>query len=361
MAATASHEATRNRARYADDDARWDAVKCRDACADGVFYYSVASTGVYCRPSCPSRRALRKNVAVHDCPADAQRAGFRPCKRCRPDEASLAERHVAVVARACRAIEATDESLGLNALADAAEMSRYHFHRVFKTITGMTPKAYADAHRAERMRASLAGSASVTEAIYNAGFNSDGRFYSTSNAQLGMTPTQYRAGGDGAAIRFAVGDCSLGVILVAATEKGVCAIEFGEAPDALLRDFQARFDQAELIGGDPDFEQLVARVVGLIEAPGNNIELPLDIRGTVFQQQVWQALRDVPVGETVSYAAIAARIGRPAAVRAVAGACAANPLAVAIPCHRVVRTDGGLSGYRWGVERKRALLEREQQ
>lgn len=361
MATTVLHQPSQNRVQYADDDARWAAVKRRDTRADGVFYFSVANTGVYCRPSCPSRHALRKNVAFHDCRAAAQRAGFRPCKRCRPSEASLAKRHAAVVSRACRAIEAADAPPGLDALADGANMSRYHFHRVFKTVTGMTPKAYADAHRAERVRATLAGSASVTEAIYDAGFNSGGRFYNTSNARLGMTPTQYRAGGNGAVIRFAVGDCSLGAILVAATKKGVCAIEFGDDADDLLRDFQNRFGQAELIGGDPQFEQLVARVVGLVEAPGDNVELPLDIRGTIFQQQVWQALRGISVGETASYADIAARIGRPKAARAVAGACAANPLAVAIPCHRVVRTDGDLSGYRWGVERKRALLDREQQ
>ena len=343
----------------AGDDARWQAVVGRDPAADGVFYYSVQTTGVYCRPSCAARLPRRENVQFHATCADAERAGFRPCRRCRPNEASLAERQAAAVLKACRLIEEAEEPPALEELARTAGMSRFHFHRVFKAHTGLTPKAYADAHRAQRVRSELTRRATVTEAIYGAGFNSNGRFYDASADLLGMTPTAFRAGGDGAAIRFAVGQCSLGAILVAATDKGVCAIQFGDDPDALVRGLQDRFPKARLTGGDKAFEQLVARVVGLVEAPSNGCDLPLDVRGTAFQQRVWRALRDIPPGSTASYREIAARIGAPKSVRAVAQACASNPVAVAIPCHRVVRTDGGVSGYRWGVARKRALLERE--
>jgi AraC family transcriptional regulator of adaptative response/methylated-DNA-[protein]-cysteine methyltransferase len=238
-------------------------------------------------------------------------------------------------------------------------MSRFHFHRIFKEATGVTPKAYAAAHRANRLREELPRSNSVTEAIYGAGFNSSGRFYAGSTDMLGMAPKNFRTGGDGTAIRFALGQCSLGAILVAATAKGVCAIALGDEPEALLRDLQDRFPKAQLIGGDRDFERLVATVIGFVEAPQLGLDLPLDVRGTAYQQRVWQALQAIPAGSTASYTEIAKRIGRPKAVRAVAQACAANTIAVAIPCHRVVRNDGAISGYRWGVERKRSLLARE--
>src|SRR5579863_5972259 len=210
-----------------------------------------------------------------------------------------------------------------------------------------------------RRREELQRRGTVTEAIYGAGFNSNGRFYATAGELLGMTPTKFRAGGDGAAIRFAVGECSLGAILVAATEKGVCAIHLGDDPEALVRELQDRFPKAELVGGDRDFERLVARVVGFVEMPAKGLDLPLDLRGTAFQERVWRALREIPAGSTTTYGKLAERLGMPRAVRAVAGACAANNIAVAIPCHRVVRTDGALSGYRWGVERKRELIGRE--
>jgi AraC family transcriptional regulator of adaptative response/methylated-DNA-[protein]-cysteine methyltransferase len=344
---------------FSRDDERWEAVKRRDRAADGAFYYSVRTTGVYCRPSCAARLPRRENVRFHATGAEAEQAGFRPCRRCRPNEAALARRQASVVAKACRMIEEADERPSLEVLAEAAGMSRFHFHRVFKALAGVTPKAYGDAHRRARVRDELTRSATVTEAIYGAGFNSSGRFYETASDVLGMTPTAFRAGGNGAMIRFAVGECSLGSILVAATEKGVCAIEFSDDPDALVRDLQDRFPRARLIGGDERFERLTAKVVGFVEAPTQGLDLPLHVRGTAFQQRVWQALREIPAGSTASYADIAARIGRPRAVRAVAQACASNAIAVAIPCHRVVRTEGALSGYRWGVERKRALLDRE--
>jgi AraC family transcriptional regulator of adaptative response/methylated-DNA-[protein]-cysteine methyltransferase len=340
-------------------DPRWAAVLARDTTADGDFVYSVGTTGVYCRPSCASRRARPEHVAFHQTTADAERAGFRPCLRCRPDRPPLVEQHAATVARLCRFIESAEQAPSLDALAQEAGLSVYHLHRLFKAATGLTPKAYAAAHRARRVRAELGRSDTVTEAIYGAGYNSNGRFYAQSNDVLGMTPSRYRAGGADTDIRFAIGECSLGSILVAASEIGVCAILIGDDPDALAHDLQDRFPRAKLIGGDAAFERLVAKVVGLVEAPAVGLDLPLDVRGTAFQQRVWQALRDIPAGRTLSYADLARRIGAPKSVRAVAQACGANPLAVAIPCHRVVRNDGALAGYRWGVERKRALLERE--
>jgi AraC family transcriptional regulator, regulatory protein of adaptative response / methylated-DNA-[protein]-cysteine methyltransferase len=340
-------------------DPRWAAVLARDMTADGDFVYSVGTTGVYCRPSCASRRARPEHVAFHQTTADAERAGFRPCLRCRPDQPPLVEQHAATVARLCRFIESADQAPSLEALAQEAGLSVYHLHRLFKAATGLTPKAYAAAHRARRVRAELGRSDTVTEAIYGAGYNSNGRFYAQSNDVLGMTPSRYRAGGADTDIRFAIGECSLGSILVAASEIGVCAILIGDDPDVLAHDLQDRFPRAKLIGGDAAFERLVAKVVGLVEAPAVGLDLPLDVRGTAFQQRVWQALRDIPAGRTLSYADLARRIGAPRSVRAVAQACGANPLAVAIPCHRVVRNDGALAGYRWGVERKRTLLERE--
>lgn len=344
---------------YDTDDARWAAVQRRDPDADGRFYYSVRTTGVYCRPSCPSRGALRANVAFHASCAAAESAGFRACQRCFPALPPLAERQAVAVARACRMIDEADTPPDLDSLAQAVGMSRFHFHRVFKAHTGITPKAYASARRTARLQQGLAAAPSVTDALYDAGFGSSGRFYEASAGALGMTPTSYRAGGQGETIRFAIGACSLGAILVAATGRGICAILIGDEPEPLLRDLQERFPQAALIGAEPEFERTVAQVVGFVEAPGIGLDLPLDVRGTAFQRRVWEALRAVPAGSTVSYAELAERIGLPTGARAVAGACAANPVAVAIPCHRVVRNDGALSGYRWGVERKRTLLERE--
>jgi AraC family transcriptional regulator of adaptative response/methylated-DNA-[protein]-cysteine methyltransferase len=347
--------------RFVTDEARWDAVVRRDPAADALFYYSVKTTGVYCRPSCGARLARRENIAFHATCADAEKAGFRACKRCRPGQAGLSERRVSAVVQACRLIDASEEMPDLDTLAAAAGMSRFHFHRVFKATTGVTPRAYAGARRGERMRKELSGGLTVTDAVYAAGFNSSGRFYATSSSLLGMTPTEFRRGGSGASVRFAAGECTLGSILVAASDKGVCAILLGDDPDALARELQDLFPNAALAAGDSEFEAWVAKVVGFVDAPQIGLDLPLDVGGTAFQQRVWRALREIPAGSTVSYAALAAAIGAPGAARAVARACAANSLAVAIPCHRVVRTDGAVSGYRWGVERKRALLDRERQ
>ena len=269
------------------------------------------------------------------------------------------KRHTARVAAVCRLIENADEVPPLAELARAAGLSAWHFHRVFKATTGLTPAEYAAAQRTRRVRERLPASRSVTDAIYEAGFNSSGRFYEHADAMLGMTPTAYRAGGAATRIRFAVGQCSLGAIVVGATERGVCAIFLGDDPDELLRQLQDRFPRAELVGGDAAFEQLVARVVGLVEAPAVGLDLPLDVRGTAFQQRVWRALCAIPAGSTTSYGEVARRIGAPRSVRAVARAIGDNPIAVAIPCHRVVASDGALTGYRWGLARKRALLELE--
>ncbi|WP_151209003.1 bifunctional DNA-binding transcriptional regulator/O6-methylguanine-DNA methyltransferase Ada [Bordetella petrii] len=344
---------------YTTDDDRWRAVCTRDASADGQFVYAVRTTGVYCRPSSSSRLPRRENVQFFDTPQAAEAAGYRPSRRAAGDRSAVAARRAALVEQACRLIESADTPPSLDFLAAQAGVSAFYFHRLFKAETGLTPKAYADAHRARRLRRELGESATVTQAIYEAGFNSNSRFYEASDSLLGMRPRDYKAGGFNADIRFAVGQCALGAILVACSQRGICAISLGDDPEALVRELQDRFPNARLHGADSAFEQLVAQVVGFVEAPAVGLNLPLDVRGTAFQQRVWQALRDIPAGATASYAEIADRIGAPKAVRAVAQACGANQLAVAIPCHRVVRRDGDISGYRWGVERKRELLRRE--
>lgn len=340
-------------------DPRWPSIVARDTAADGKFYYAVVTTGVYCRPSCAARLARPENVLYFDSGQAAEKAGYRPCKRCKPSQTSIAEDNAKRIAKACRLIEKSEEVSSLARLAKHAGMSAYHFHRTFKAITGVTPNDYAAAHRSQRLRSSLEKSGTVTDAIYEAGFNSSGRFYESTNTVLGMTPSQFRAGGADTEIFFAIAECSLGSILVAQSKKGVCSILIGDDPIALARDLQDQFPKATLVGAEPGYEDMVAKVVGLIEHPEIGLDLPLDIRGTAFQQRVWKALQQIPPGTTATYSDIAKRIGMPKAVRAVAQACASNVLAVAIPCHRVIRTDGSLSGYRWGVERKSALLERE--
>lgn len=357
MRNTASRREARAAVTLADP--RWAAVLAREAGADGRFVYSVSSTGVYCRPSCGARMPRPDNVAFHTSRAEAEAAGFRPCRRCRPDLPPLAERQAAMVAALCRQIDEADTLPSLDLLAASAGLSRFHLLRVFKAHTGLTPRAWASARRATRLRERLADGATVTAAIVDAGYGSTSRVYEKSARPLGMTPSRYRAGGADTDIRFAIAQCALGALLVAASPVGVCAIALGDDADALARALQDRFPHARLTGDDPDFAHTVAQVVGFVEAPQIGLALPLDIRGTAFQQRVWAALRAIPPGQTLSYSELAQRIGAPRAVRAVAGACAANTLAVAVPCHRVVRSDGSLSGYRWGVARKRALLDRE--
>lgn len=347
----------------AEADPRWASVLARDPAQDGAFVYAVSTTGVYCRPSCPSRAARRAHVSFHAGPEQARAAGFRACLRCAPDGPSPDARRAAVVARACRALEAAVERGGpapaLAELARTAGLSPHHFHRTFKATVGATPAAYAAALRARRVRDGLGGGEGVTRAVYAAGYGSSGRFYAGADDVLGMTPGRYRDGGRGERIAWAVGEGALGQVLAARSARGVCAILMGDDAEALRLDLLRRFPFAELAPGGEDFAEGLARVLALVEHPAQACDLPLDIRGTAFQARVWRALQAIPAGATADYAQVAASIGAPRSARAVAAACAANALAVAVPCHRVVRRDGALSGYRWGVERKRELLARE--
>jgi AraC family transcriptional regulator of adaptative response/methylated-DNA-[protein]-cysteine methyltransferase len=337
---------------------RLAAVRARDEAADGVFFYAVLTTGVFCYPSCKARPARPENLRFFTTPRDATAAGYRPCQRCRPDLPPRAQRQAEAVAAACRAIEAgtfdaasAGRTAGLGAVA---------FARLFRQVTGVTPTAYEAAHRQNVAQASLrAGAQSITQTIYEAGFSSSGRFYESADSMLGMTPGRFRAGGTGETISYAFGTSFLGTILVAASTRGICAILIGDDEATLHADLQARFPRATLHEATPEFADRVAEVLRLMEAPRAGHSLPLDIRGTAFQRRVWQALRDIPAGQTSTYAAVANSIGRPGAARAVGAACAANPLAVAVPCHRVVNAAGTLAGYRWGTTRKAALLARE--
>lgn len=343
------------------NDPRWQQVLNRDRGADGAFFFSVKTTGVYCRPSCGARPARPENVAFHLSAAAAREAGFRACKRCKPDALAQAAQQAAQIAALCRLIERAESMPTLAELAAQVQLSPYHLHRVFKSVTGLTPRAYGVAHRAARLRDALDRGGSVTQAIYDAGFNSQSRFYEQSQQLLGMTATEYRRGAAKLTIHYALTSCSLGQLLVAQTARGICAILMADSREALLSELRQRFSSARLVTADPTQALRLEQVVALIEAPQQGLDLPLDVRGTAFQQRVWQALRQIPSGQTASYRLIAQRIGSPAAVRAVAQACAANPLAVVIPCHRVVRSDGAPSGYRWGVERKQRLLMRERE
>jgi AraC family transcriptional regulator of adaptative response/methylated-DNA-[protein]-cysteine methyltransferase len=340
-------------------ESRWQAVVRRDVQADGEFVYAVRTTGVYCRPSCPSRAAKPQNVQFFDSGALAAAAGYRPCKRCRPDMPSQQQRRIELVAQACQAIEHSQAVLSLAQLAQQAGLSPYHFHRIFKAATGLTPKAFYKAVQARRLTASLRSANSVTEAVYDAGFNSAGRFYADAPAMLGMSPGSYRKGGAGERIRHATAPCALGWVLVAATRRGVCAIEFGDDAQELESRLRARLPKAQFEPADAEFRRWIARVLDYLGEPQGALELPLDVQGTLFQRRVWQALRAIPAGQTASYAEVAGRIGQPGAARAVGRACADNPVAVAIPCHRAVRSDGALSKYRWGIARKAELLRRE--
>lgn len=329
----------------------------------GTRVYAVKTTGIYCRPGCRSRPARPENVRFFDSARQARAAGFRPCRRCNPDGCSPQAEQAALIEKACRLLDSSftagARSPSMAQLAVALELSSAHLHRLFKRVLGVTPAQYARAQRAQRARDSLMRSPRISDALYEAGYGSSSRFYAESTERLGMPPRRYRSGGAREQLRFALGECSLGSFLVAVSARGVAAISLGEDPQGLLRALQDMFPRAELLGADAAFEALVSKVVGLIDDPRASLDLPLDVRGTAFQQRVWMALRRIPIGSTRSYAQLARQIGRPAAVRAVAAACASNRIAVAIPCHRVVRTDGSASGYRWGIERKAALLRRE--
>lgn len=340
------------------DDERWLAVMDRDPEAGAGFLYGVVTTGVYCLPWCPSRRPRRENVRFFDSAVAAERAGLRACRRCDPRCGGVPARHAAIVAGASRLL-AEDPQPTLSELAGALGLGPHHLHRVFTDATGVTPKAFGTALRTRRARTDLERGDTVADAAFAAGFGSVSRFYEAAAPRLGMTPGSYRRGGRHQVVRFAVGQSWLGAVLVAATRRGLCAVDLGDDPQALVLALQDRFHAAELVGDDPAFTAMVARVIALVADPGSPVDLHLDVRGTAFQERVWRALRDVPAGTTVTYAELAERVGSPGAHRAVAGACAANPVAIAVPCHRVVRRDGGLAGYRWGVDRKAALLVRE--
>jgi AraC family transcriptional regulator, regulatory protein of adaptative response / methylated-DNA-[protein]-cysteine methyltransferase len=342
-----------------EQDPRWTVVVNRDSSADGSFVYSVKTTGVFCRPSCPSRTAKPRNVRFHATAEEAVAEGFRPCLRCRPDLPPLSARRTQAVTRLCRLLERSDRAPTLDTLGRLTGLSPFHLQRLFKAETGLTPAEYFRVQRAKKMRGQLRARGSVTEAIYEAGYGSSARFYEESRATLGMTPSQFRAGGSALEIRYSSGHSSLGIVLVAATGQGLCAILLGDSVGPLLEDLARRFPSARRVPADASFAAQVSEVIAWVDAPGVGAALPLDIRGTAFQQRVWKALQGIPAGETTTYAQLAKAIGSPSATRAVAGACAANPLAIAIPCHRVVRSNGELSGYRWGIERKRALLGKE--
>ena len=342
------------------DDDRWEALTKRDSLSCGEFVYGVLTTGVYCRPNCTSRLPNRENVRFFETGKDAERAGFRPCKRCKPESTDWKQPQTRAVLKACRMIAEADEPLSLKELAHAAGLSPFHFQRLFKKIVGVTPKQYAMEKRSNRVREHLREDSTVTNAMYHAGFGSSSRFYEKATATLGMKPSIYKNGAQDMRIRFAIAPCFLGWVLVAATAQGICAIDFGDSPETLEEGLHRRFPKAEIQAPDPDFTAMVAKVLTFLEDPHRGrLDLPLEVQGTAFQRRVWQILQEIPPGDTVSYTDIASRIGKPNAARAVAQACAANPIAVAIPCHRVVRGNGQLGGYRWGVERKRVLLERE--
>jgi AraC family transcriptional regulator, regulatory protein of adaptative response / methylated-DNA-[protein]-cysteine methyltransferase len=341
------------------EDARWEGVLRKDATLDGQYFFAVKTTGIYCRPSCPSRTPKRANVVFYDTAQSARDAGFRACLRCAPDGLSKRQQQTQAILQACRIIEAQQERISLQDLAGKVGLSPHHFHRIFKDVTGVTPHDYFKARQISQIGESLKTTSSVTEAIYDAGFSSSGRFYENTNAMLGMTPKTYKAGGAGELIRSAVRQCALGLVLVAATDRGICTIEFGDDEQELTARLIKRFPHSTVLPSDAQFDAWLAKLLAHIHLPQSALDLPLDVRGTVFQQQVWKALQDIPPGQTVSYSDVAMRIGKPKAVRAVATACASNVLAVAIPCHRVVRSNGELSGYRWGIERKQSLLDTE--
>lgn len=340
------------------DEQRWQAVLARNAQADGQFVFAVLTTGIFCRPSCTARHALRQNVRFYPDAQSAQDAGFRPCKRCQPDKTHPQQQRLDKVTKACRLLE-QDTPITLEQLAAEVALSPYHFHRLFKSVTGMTPKAWQLAFRARRLRNTLAVSETVTDAVLAVGFPDSSSYYRQADASLGMTAQQFRRGGDAAGVWYTFSDCALGRCLVAESERGICAILLADSDEQLLAQLQAIFPRAQRAQANAAFSSRVAQVIKRLDNADAPFTLPLDLRGTAFQLQVWQALREIPTGETVSYQELAKKLGKPNAVRAVASACGANKLAIVIPCHRVVRSDGALSGYRWGMARKAQLLQRE--
>jgi AraC family transcriptional regulator, regulatory protein of adaptative response / methylated-DNA-[protein]-cysteine methyltransferase len=344
---------------FATPAARWRALETRDPAAQGCFVYAVATTGIYCRPNCPAKLASREHVDFYETCGEAEKSGYRPCKRCHPNGLSIAERNTAAVAKACRLIESSLEPWPLAKLAEAVGLSRFHFQRVFKEAVGLSPVKYLAAKRQQKVCEILPSESSVTDAIFSAGFDSSSNFYQESGKCLGMTPSEYRRGAAGMRIRYSITPCSLGLVLVAGTMRGICRVSLGYDRESLEKEVREFFPKAVFEPADKDFDRWVKNLIAHLKRPAGNPDLPLDIRCTAFQQRVWLALREIPAGETASYTEIAARIGQPTAARAVARACATNPVAVVIPCHRVVGRNGDLTGYRWGVERKRELLQQE--
>jgi AraC family transcriptional regulator of adaptative response/methylated-DNA-[protein]-cysteine methyltransferase len=343
-----------------DDAARWQAVLNRDAAADGTFVYAVQSTGIYCRPSCPSRRPRRDRVTFFALPEAAAHAGFRACKRCLPEQAAIRDPHVELVQRVCRAIAASPEGpLTLATLSADVNLSPFHLQRIFKRVMGITPKQYADAARMERLKGELRQGEAVTSALYGVGYGSSSRLYERADTHLGMTPAVYRKGGAGMQITYTVVPCSLGTLLVAAPERGVCAVSLGDVAIALVAGLRREYPAAHVHEDATHLSEAVEAILRHLAGEQPHLDLPLDIRATAFQWRVWEALREIPYGDTRSYGEIAQAIGQPTAARAVAQACGHNPVALAIPCHRVVREDGSLGGYRWGVDRKRTILAQE--
>ncbi|THB76810.1 MAG: bifunctional DNA-binding transcriptional regulator/O6-methylguanine-DNA methyltransferase Ada [Desulfobulbaceae bacterium] len=344
---------------FNSDESRWEAVCNNNPDADGVFYYAVITTGIYCRPSCRSKLPSRENVHYFTSCNEAESAGYRPCKRCTPATISKQENTVLKIIQACRIMERSEASIKLADLAAAVNLSSYHFHRLFKKIVGITPKQYATKQQSRKFQANLKSRTSVTEAIYASGFGSSGSAYDKNRDQLAMVPKAYQEGGEGISIRYGIAECFLGWVIVAATERGICGVEFGDDPGTLPGQIQATFPKATLVKGGVAFETMITAVVNYIQSPGERFELPLDIQGTVFQQQVWKILKQLAPGETISYTEVANRLGKPKAARAVASACGANKLAVLVPCHRVVAKNGAIGGYRWGKDRKKQLLDSE--
>jgi AraC family transcriptional regulator of adaptative response/methylated-DNA-[protein]-cysteine methyltransferase len=351
------HAAMKQR-EYKTRQARWQALSDRDAHADGSFVYGVKTTGIYCRANCASRTPNERNVEFFDTVGDAEKAGFRPCRRCRPDTQRVPD-HIEEVRKACRFIEQSEEEPSLKQIAQVAGLSPFHFQKLFRSQVGLSPKQYAKAHRLGRLKEALAESPSVTAAIYDAGFGAASRAYDGLSERLGMEPGAYRKGGARQHVHYGFAKTWLGWMLVAATKRGICMIAFDDAKDKLVSHLKKRFSQAEVSHADDGFTEWMQAAACKAEQPHLGTALPLDIQGTAFEERVWQALRQIPPGETLSYSEVAKAIGKPKAVRAVASACAKNPVAVAIPCHRVIGSDGKLHGYRWGLKRKQALLDRE--